>query len=106
MVGGYQALLRDYLAGASAPKLHNRVFQGCVVDVVEVFRGQAAAYVAHVVLIEFLQHRQEPHTLVGYCGKRYSRSKNSYKKAFHTVLYLKSYKYNKKAGFEHFATHP
>ena len=69
VVGQHQTLAGDDLCGAaSTVQTHNGVFEGGVVDVVDVLGGEAQARLLHVGFVDALQHVQQPHPLVGAGG--------------------------------------
>ena len=64
VVGHQKALVGDNLPGASAPELHDGVFEGGVVYAVDLLCGQPAAFLLHHLDVHFLQKRQHPHAFI------------------------------------------
>ena len=65
VVGYQQALLGDHLSRAAAAEVHDGVFQGGLVDGIDLFRGQFATGGLEVFSVELLQERQQPHSFIG-----------------------------------------
>ena len=66
VIGHQQALGRYHLSGAAAAEVHDGVFQGTLVDGVNLFRGKLAAGGFEVFSVQLFQERQQPHSFIGH----------------------------------------
>ena len=82
VVGYQQALVGDDLTGAASAELDDRVFQGRLVDGIDLLRRQLAAGGLQVFLVHLLDQRQQPHTFIGgsahHQGKRSQESNDTF----------------------------
>ncbi len=91
VVRDQQPLGRYHLPGASSAEVHDGIFQGSLVDGINLLRAQFAAGGFHVLSVQLLQKGQHPHSFVGHCTCRYGESGQKSDYPFHFSLYL-SYK--------------
>ena len=90
MVGQQQAPVGDQFSRAAASEEHHGVFQGCLVDAVDVFSGEPASFAAHVVYT-FCYQGGKPHSFVGAGAWRKQRNENQGDNySFHTPKMLKN----------------
>ena len=64
MVGEQEALGRDDLCCAAASEDDDGIFQACLVNAVNVFRGQLESHLGHRTDVELFNQRQKPHPFI------------------------------------------
>ena len=65
VVGHEQSAAGNDFAGATSSELDNGVFDGRVVDAVDLVGGKAGAEIPHGLAVDFLKQGQQPHAFIG-----------------------------------------
>ena len=91
VVGDDESLVGDHLSGASASEMDDGVFEGGVVDAVDLFGCEAAAELRHCARVHLLEKREQPHAFIraGADGERHGR-RESEKDFLHVGLHMLS----------------
>ncbi len=82
-----QAFIRDDFSGTAPTELYNCVFDGRMIDTVNLVCREAAAQIRHCLFIHFLKEGQKPHSFICFCASgQKDQSGQCEKYFFHTYL--------------------
>ena len=65
VVGHQKAVLGNDFSCTSSSELHDCIFEGCVVYVINLLRSELAAQFLHCLAVHFFKEREKPHSFVG-----------------------------------------
>src|SRR5579862_4872961 len=90
MIGEDQSFVTDNFTGAASPKNDNCIFDGSLIDAVQLFFGKFQSFFNHIIINLFPKQKGKPHSFICKCLQDEYRQYNRYKKFLHAKRFWRT----------------